>query len=160
LGHRLGVFDGFFEGGFAVGLELAEHGDVLFHAALDAGRVEGDAFEALVVSEPGAAFGEGDDCFGVVVARLEDADVEGEDGVFDGDGALQLPAAVGDGLDDAGCELAGGVEVFVGDAAVFVLGDLVFRGQEVDLAGEAVAECVEGARAARLLLALYRFGMH
>ena len=93
------------EGGFAVGLELAEHGDVLFHAALDAGGVEGDPFEAFVVGEPGAAFGGGDGGFGVGGARLEDADVESEDGVFDGDGALQLPAAVGDGLDEAGFEI-------------------------------------------------------
>jgi hypothetical protein len=112
------------EGGLAVGLELAEHGHILFHAALDAGGVEGDPFEAFVVGQPGTALGEGNLDFGLVVAWFEDADVESEDGVFDGGGALQLPAAVGDGLDEAGFEIVGGAEVLGGVAAVFVVGDL------------------------------------
>jgi len=107
LGERFDFFDGLLEGGFAVGLELTEHGDVLFHAALDSGRVESDPFEAFVVSEPGAALGEGGDGFIVFGIGLEGDVVESEDGVFDGDGALQLPAAVGDGLDKAGFESAG-----------------------------------------------------
>jgi hypothetical protein len=50
---------------------LAEHGDVLFHAALDAGGVKGDALDAFVVGEPGAALGEGDDGFIVFGIGLE-----------------------------------------------------------------------------------------
>ena len=68
---------------------------------------ESDPFEAFVVSEPGAALGEGGDGFIVFGIGLEGDVVESEDGVFDGDGALQLPAAVGDGLDKAGFESAG-----------------------------------------------------
>jgi hypothetical protein len=39
-----------------------------------------------------------------------------------------MPAAVGDGLGDAGFEFAGGVEVIAGVPAVFVIGRLGLPG--------------------------------
>ena len=111
-------------------------------------------------SEPRFALGEGDDGFIVFGIGLDGDVVESEDGIFDGDGALQLPAAIGDGLDEGGFEIAGGVEVLLCVAAMFVVGDLVFGGEDVDLAGEAMAIGVEGARIARFGFGLCRFGMH
>ena len=56
--------------------------------------------------------GVGDPPVGRFGAGVEVADVEGEDGVFDGGGAVELPAAVGDGLDDGSFDTADGLEAF------------------------------------------------
>ncbi|MGO9892759.1 MAG: hypothetical protein ACLPX8_00905, partial [Bryobacteraceae bacterium] len=80
LHQKRGLFDGLFEGGFALLLHFAEHLEVIFHAALDAVRVETEELQLMAVGEPDAGLGEGDVDFGSargVFAGL--ADAEGED---------------------------------------------------------------------------------
>jgi membrane protein len=123
----------------------------LVDAALDAVLVEGEELEVLALGEPDAGLGEGDVDLGVAggaVGGLADAD--GVDGAFDGDAAVEGPAVGGDGLDEVGFQAADGGQGLVDAGAVFAVGDLVVGGQDVDLAGEAVAVGVEGARVAVL----------
>ena len=59
LREEFGLFHGLLEGGFAVLLQLAEDGQVLFHAALDAALVEREECEVLAFFEPDDGLGEG-----------------------------------------------------------------------------------------------------
>ena len=146
LGEEGDLFGDALEGGLALLLEVVEHLLVLSDAVLDAVLVEGEELEVLALGEPDAGLGEGDVDLGVAggaVGGLADAD--GVDGAFDGDAAVEGPAVGGDGLDEVGFQAADGGEGLVDAGAVFAVGDLVVGGQDVDLAGEAVAVGVEGA---------------
>jgi hypothetical protein len=99
----------------------------------------------VAVVDPGAGLGGGGvglgatGLFGGIFAL-----VEGEDGVFQGAGAVEAPAVLGDGLSEIELESAGGGEGFADAIAVLRESLLVFRGLKDDLASEAVAEGVEG----------------
>ncbi|HEY6341618.1 MAG TPA: hypothetical protein VIY49_09010 [Bryobacteraceae bacterium] len=96
------------------------------------------------VGYPGAALGEGGVEFGLT-GILGDlfALAEGEDRVFQGTGAVEAPAVLGDGLGEIELESADGGHSFVDAIAVLLEGLLVFRGVDDDLTGESVAEGVE-----------------
>jgi hypothetical protein len=64
----------------------------------------------------------------------------GEDGVFEGPGAVEAPLVLGDGLGEVEFEGADGCEGSADGFAVFLEGGLIFRGVDDDLAGEAVAK--------------------
>ena len=64
---------------------------------------------------------------------------EGERAVFDGGGALQAPAAVGDGLSDVALKVADGGEGLEDDFAKLVIGLLLCGSEDAELAGESVA---------------------
>src|SRR5215470_11361734 len=70
---------------------------------------------------------------------------EGESAGFDGAGALEAPAVVGDGLDDIALEVADGGEAFENDFAVLFVGLLLFGSEDTELAGEAVTPGIEPA---------------
>ncbi|HEY6331081.1 MAG TPA: hypothetical protein VI756_17255 [Blastocatellia bacterium] len=98
------------------------------------------------VGQPGARLGEGGVEFGATrVLRGIFGLAEGEDGVFQGTGTVEAPAAPGDGLGEIGFEGADGGESFADTIAMLVERFPVFRGGvDDDLAGESVAEGVEG----------------
>ena len=135
-----------FDGGeFAVPLQIAELGRVLFHRTADAVFVSCQEIKLAGVVHPGAALGEGGVEFGLI-GILGDmfALAEREDGVFQGTGAVEAPAVLGDGLGEIDFESAFGGEGLADSVAVLVEGFLVFRSVDDDLAGESVAEGVEG----------------
>jgi hypothetical protein len=135
-------FDG--GGGFAPGLEGAELGHVLFHRTANATFIKREEMKLMGVGHPGAGLGEGGVEFRVTgVLRRVFGLAEGEDGVFQGTGVVEAPAALGDGLGEVGFESAFGGEGFADAVTVFLEGFLVFRGVDDDLASESVAEGVE-----------------
>jgi hypothetical protein len=80
------------DGGFALGLQSAELGHVLFDRAADALLVSCQQLEVFGLSDPGAALSESRIDFGMggsgTGVRLK---AEGEDGVFEGAGAVEAP---------------------------------------------------------------------
>jgi len=68
---------------------------------------------------------------------------EGEDGVFEGPGSVEAPVILRDGLGEGGFQGADGSERLTNGVAVLLKGLLV-RSMDDDLAGEAMAEGVEG----------------
>jgi hypothetical protein len=123
----------------------AELGGVLFHGAADAIFVDCQEMKLVGVGHPGVGLGDGGVEFGVVgVLRGMFGLPEGEDGVFQRAGAVEAPAVLGDGLGEIDFERAYGSQSFTDAVAVFVKSFPVFRGVDDDLAGESVAEGVEG----------------
>ncbi len=68
-----------------------------------------------------------------------------EEGVFESGGALETPAGVGDGLDEAFLDGAFGIVGGFEGGAVVLVDLLFFGGEDEDLAGESVAEGVQAA---------------
>src|SRR5215467_7630740 len=68
----------------------------------------------------------------------------GENGVFEGAGAVESPFVLGDGFGEIELQGADGGEGFADGFTVFLEGGLVFGGMDDDLAGESVAEGVQG----------------
>jgi len=66
-----------------------------------------------------------------------------EDAGFEGAGAFEAPAVLGDGLGEIELERAHGFEGFADAGAVLVEGLLLVGGEKADLAGEAVTISVE-----------------
>ena len=64
---------------------------------------------------------------------------------LDGAGALEAPAVVGDRLGEVALVVADGGQGFEGDFGMRVVGLLLVRGVDVELAGESVTIGVEGA---------------
>ena len=123
---------------FARGLESGEFGLVAVEGAADAAFVGGEEARDLDWSSQ-ARVGPGMESSGLV------AESSGEDAFFDGVGALEAPHAVGDLVDEAGFDGAGGLVVLHDGGVVFVPGGGFFGGEDEDLAGESVAEGVEAA---------------
>jgi hypothetical protein len=110
------------------------------------------------VVHPGLGLGEGGVELRVTTVRREMfALAEGEDRIFQRAGAVEAPAVPGGGPGRGrfrgrrrGRGLRGGHRTLIfgaqGIRYALVEGLLVFRGMDDDLAGEAVAEGVEGAR--------------
>ena len=74
-------------------------------------------------------------------------DTEREQIVFHGADAIEAPVGVGDGLDGFGFEQALGLELGVELGAGAAIGGEIVFGQDDGLAGEAVAQGVEGGSA-------------
>src|SRR5215468_7245883 len=121
-------------------------GHVLFDGAVDALLVNGQQMEVVGVLKPGSGVSEGviDGVdTGSVIGVLGQA--EGESAGFNGAGALQAPAVVGDGLGDIALEVANRGEAFEDDFAVLFVGELFFGSEDAELAGEAVTPGIEPA---------------
>ena len=146
LGEGIGLAEGFFEGGFAIGLEGAEASFAALDFAGEALFIDGKEREFLGIGPEDAGLGHGGVDFGVSgveVAGFHGV-AEGDAVVFDGAGAIETPFVFGDGLGDLdfeGSDGAVGVADFAGE---LIEGAAVFFGHEGDLAGEAVADCVQG----------------
>ena len=124
-------------------MDGAELGRVLFHRTADAAFVKRQELELTGVRDPGAALGEGGIDIRVVGVLGDVVDLaEGEDRVFQGTGAVEAPAVLGDGLGEIDFESAFGGEGFADAIAVFGEGFLVFPSVDDDLAGESVADGV------------------
>jgi hypothetical protein len=133
------------DGGFALGLYGAEFGGVLFHRTADAVFVSCQEMKLMGVVHPGATLGDGGVGFGVTGVRKEMFGLaEGEDRVFQGTGAVEAPAVLGDGLGEIDFQSADGDQSFANTIAMLLEGFFVFRGVDDDLAVEYVAEGVEG----------------
>ena len=95
--------------------------------------------EVFGLSDPSAALSESRIDFGMggsgTGVRLK---AEGEDGVFEGAGAVEAPVVLGDGLGEGGFQSAEGFQIFADSFTVLLEGRLVFRSVDDDLAGEAV----------------------
>ena len=94
------MLDGLLKGGFAFRLERAELSHVAFAAALNAALIKSEKREVIALGNPDAALSEGG--IDLIVPRSDGGgrgDAFGEDGVFEGGGALQAPAIAGDSLD-------------------------------------------------------------
>ena len=68
---------------------------------------------------------------------------EGEDGIFEGAGAVESPLVLGDGLGEIGLDGAGRSEGFADGVALHLEGCPVFGCVNDDLAGKAVAKGVQ-----------------
>ena len=97
----------------AAGLEAVE----LFHVARDGAieprGIDGEEFELAGVGAPGAGLSEGlgVEVGGVCIGGEGAVDVDlGEEGVFDGLGALETEEVVGDGVGEGGFKGVGGLE--------------------------------------------------
>src|SRR5215468_1297353 len=119
-------------------------GHVLFDGAVDALLVNGQQMEIVGVLTPGSGVGAG------VIDGIDAGSVfrvlgqaEGESAGFNGAGALQAPAVVGDGLGDIVLEVADGGEAFEDGFAVLFVGVLLFGSEDAELAGEAVTPGIE-----------------
>ncbi len=121
LDFDLGCF-----GGAAFGLDFAE----LFESAVE---LSGES--RLVCAEGGEGAGLLDEGFG---------GSWGEEGGFKGGDAVEAPGGGGERVDELFFESAEGLEILEEAAAVGLVGGGVFGGQEVGVAGEAVAAGVEG----------------
>jgi len=142
-------FDGLAEGGFALFLELLEHLHILFDAALDAAFVKSEEIQIPGIGGPGDGLGEGGADFGMFGDEFIGAgDADGRGVVIEGGGALETPAVIGDGLDEPGFESAFGSEGLMEATAMLIVGRLIGRREDEDLAGESVAPGIEGARIA------------
>src|SRR5262249_5039773 len=121
-------------------------GHVLFDGSLDALLVNGKKMEVVGVLKPGSGVSEGviDGVDAGSVFRVL-GQAEGESASFNGAGALEAPAVVGDGLGDIALEVTDGSEAFEDDFAVLFVGELLFGSQDAELAGEAVTPGIEPA---------------
>ena len=142
--EQAGFLFRFYDGGFALGLESTKLGCVLFEAATDALFVEGEELEILSLSDPGLALGErgvefGSGGIGPAVLPM----AESEDGIFEGAGSMEAPFVLGDGLREIELQRADGGESLDDGVTVLLEGLLVFRGEDDELASEAVAEGVQ-----------------
>jgi len=90
----------------------------------------------------------------VLGVRWAVVDGVGEDGVFDGPGALEAPLVLRDGIDEFVFVIADGCEARVHHFDVRLVCDLVFRTEDGYLAGEAVTEGVQAGS----LFTCVRFG--
>ena len=89
-------------------------------------------FQVRPQGESGPASGLGSADVGI---HLE---AEGENGIFEGAGAVEAPVVLGDGLGEGGFQSAEGFQIFADSFTVLLEGRLVFRSLDDDLAGEAV----------------------
>ena len=127
------------------GLELRH---VLVHGPPDALLVDCQQLEIVGLFGPGPGLVESGLDFGVaggIGGVLMHA--ESERAGLDGAGALEAPVVVGDGLSDIALEVTDGGEGFEDDFAVLLIGLLLLRGEDAELAGESVAIRVESATA-------------
>jgi len=152
LGEKQGFFERLIAGSFAFGPQGAEFGHVALNGAADALLIESEKQEIVVLGEPGACLEEGifEEKLGWVFGcgcgdrEVEQAQLAGsENAGFDGAGALEAPAAFGNGLGDIDFERADGGEGFADGFAVTVEGGLLSGSEKVDLTGEAMFVGIE-----------------
>jgi len=109
-------------------------GHVLLDGALDTLPVKRQQLDIPGFREPGFGLRYGLLSWFHRFPRL----AESEDAGLDGAGAVEAPFVFSDGLGDLPLENAGGGEDFDDGLAVFLEGLVLFGGEKVDLAGEAV----------------------
>ena len=127
----------------ALGLESPDLGHVLVHGALDALLIDGEELEVAGFLDPGAGLGERFVDLRVAgVGAAVGVEAHGEHAGFDGAGAIEAPAVVGDGLDQGALEIADGSEGFEDDFGVLLVGLLFARSEDEELSSESVAEGV------------------
>jgi len=163
LGFGLMHFDevgGLFEllvlDGAAGALEVAQEMEGAFELAIETVAVDAEVGEGSGLGVDGGGDGEGLlNLAGRVVEGIGKARAtEGEEIVLKSGDAVEAPCSVGEGLDEVGFGGAVGV-VFVGEGLhVALVGFEILTGEDDDLAGETVAEGVEG----RAALAVVGFG--
>ncbi len=141
---------GFFQLGFfvgaAIGLDLAELVERSFELAREAMLVRAEVRECAGVLAQGGGHGKRGVDFRmgrVDVVRLL-VDAEREQVGFEGGDAIEAPGSVGERLHELIFEGALGLEVVEEAAGVAFVGSVVFGGQDDDVAGESMAEGVEG----------------
>ena len=141
-----GLFHLFFFYFAALGLNFAELLERPFELAREAVLMAAEVRESAGLVAHGGGHGEGGldfrvsgiDVFGLFV------DAEGEKISFESGDAVDAPRCIGEGLHELLFEGACGPEIVEEALGVGFVGGVVLGGKDDDVAGEAVAESVEG----------------
>ena len=130
-------------------LKLLQFRFRLGESAVQALLVQTEAGEEVATAVEGFGLGEGAVDGGVIrgQAAREFLEAEREEIIFRGADAVEAPVGVGDGLDSLGFEQTLRLELGVELGAMLLIGCEIVFGQNDGLAGEAVAESVEGRSA-------------